>query len=102
MLVSCLQVDPVNCQFKNLTVNNLQNGKTKFTIENATKTRVVLADTKIHILGSYQVSWRQCIAWEAAACQKLACSVLSLASTALTLILIGCRASAWRATPSAA
>ena len=32
-----------------------QNGKTKFTIENATKTRVVLADTKIHILGSYQV-----------------------------------------------
>ena len=33
----------------------MQNGKTKFTIENATKTRVVLADTKIHILGSYQV-----------------------------------------------
>ena len=32
----------------------LQNGKTKFTIENATKTRIVLADTKIHILGSYQ------------------------------------------------
>lgn len=31
-----------------------KNGKTKFTIENATKTRVVLADTKIHILGSYQ------------------------------------------------
>ncbi|KAK9805008.1 hypothetical protein WJX73_000773 [Symbiochloris irregularis] len=29
-------------------------GKTKFTIENATKTRVVLADTRIHILGSYQ------------------------------------------------
>lgn len=35
----------------------LQNGKTKFTIENATKTRVVLADTKIHILGSYQVRY---------------------------------------------
>jgi len=31
-----------------------KDGKTKFTIENATKTRVVLADSKIHILGSYQ------------------------------------------------
>jgi len=29
-------------------------GRVKFTIENATKTRVVLADTKIHILGSFQ------------------------------------------------
>lgn len=29
-------------------------GRTKFTIENVTKTRIVLADTKIHILGSYQ------------------------------------------------
>lgn len=29
-------------------------GKTKFTIENVTKTRIVLADTKIHILGAYQ------------------------------------------------
>jgi len=29
-------------------------GRTKFTIENTTKTRIVLADTKIHILGSYQ------------------------------------------------
>ena len=29
-------------------------GKTKYTIENATKTRIVLADSKIHILGSYQ------------------------------------------------
>lgn len=29
-------------------------GKTKFTIENITKTRVVLADSKIHILGAYQ------------------------------------------------
>ncbi|KAF9593394.1 hypothetical protein IFM89_022573 [Coptis chinensis] len=27
-------------------------GKTKFAIENATKTRIVIADTKIHILGS--------------------------------------------------
>merc|ERR1712083_545333 len=31
-----------------------KNGKTKFTIENVTKTRIVLADSKIHILGSYQ------------------------------------------------
>ncbi len=31
-----------------------KDGKTKFTIENATKTRVVVADTKIHILGSYE------------------------------------------------
>ncbi len=29
-------------------------GKTKFTIENATQTRIVLADTQIHILGSFQ------------------------------------------------
>lgn len=31
-----------------------KSGKTKFTIENATKTRIVLADTRIHILGSFQ------------------------------------------------
>ncbi|KAJ9056228.1 pre-rRNA-processing protein pno1 [Entomophthora muscae] len=29
-------------------------GKTKFAIENTTKTRLVIADTKIHILGSFQ------------------------------------------------
>lgn len=29
-------------------------GKTKYTIENATKTRIVLADSKVHILGAYQ------------------------------------------------
>jgi len=29
-------------------------GKTKYTIENSTKTRIVLADSKIHIMGSYQ------------------------------------------------
>ncbi len=28
-------------------------GKTKFAIENATRTRIVLADTKIHILGAF-------------------------------------------------
>merc|ERR1711959_821497 len=31
-----------------------KNGKTKLAIENATKTRVVIADTKIHLLGSFQ------------------------------------------------
>lgn len=31
-----------------------KDGKTKFTIENTSRTRVVLADTKIHILGSFQ------------------------------------------------
>lgn len=30
-----------------------KNGRTKFAIENSTKTRVVLADTRIHILGSF-------------------------------------------------
>ncbi|CAN1197241.1 RNA-binding protein pno1 [Linum perenne] len=29
-------------------------GKTKFAIENATKTRIVIADKKIHVLGSFQ------------------------------------------------
>ncbi|CAK9156223.1 unnamed protein product, partial [Ilex paraguariensis] len=28
-------------------------GKTKFAIENSTKTRIVITDTKIHILGSF-------------------------------------------------
>jgi len=31
-----------------------KDGRTKFTIENITKTRIVLADSKIHLLGSYQ------------------------------------------------
>lgn len=31
-----------------------KDGRTKFTIENVTKTRIVLADSKIHILGSFQ------------------------------------------------
>mmetsp|Transcript_30141 Transcript_30141/g.70905 ORF Transcript_30141/g.70905 Transcript_30141/m.70905 type:complete len:220 (-) Transcript_30141:1010-1669(-) len=30
-----------------------KDGKTKFAIENATRTRIVLADSKIHILGSF-------------------------------------------------
>merc|ERR1712224_676160 len=29
-------------------------GKIKFTIENATKTRILLTETKIHVLGSFQ------------------------------------------------
>ena len=29
-------------------------GRTKYTIENVTRTRIVLADSKIHILGSFQ------------------------------------------------
>jgi RNA-binding protein PNO1 len=31
-----------------------KDGKTKYTIENASRTRIVLADTKIHLMGSYQ------------------------------------------------
>ncbi|CDW51934.1 RNA binding protein pno1 [Trichuris trichiura] len=31
-----------------------KDGRTKFTIENATRTRIVVADSKIHILGSYE------------------------------------------------
>eukprot|EP00468_Gymnochlora_sp_CCMP2014_P002832 CAMPEP_0167750672 /NCGR_PEP_ID=MMETSP0110_2-20121227/6124_1 /TAXON_ID=629695 /ORGANISM="Gymnochlora sp., Strain CCMP2014" /LENGTH=190 /DNA_ID=CAMNT_0007636025 /DNA_START=67 /DNA_END=639 /DNA_ORIENTATION=+ len=31
-----------------------QGGKTKYTIENATKTRIVLADTHVHLLGSFK------------------------------------------------
>lgn len=31
-----------------------KDGRTRFTIENATRTRIVVADTKIHILGSFE------------------------------------------------
>ncbi|KAJ7383955.1 pre-rRNA-processing protein pno1 [Desmophyllum pertusum] len=31
-----------------------KSGRTKFTIENVSKTRIILADSKIHILGSFQ------------------------------------------------
>ena len=31
-----------------------EGGKTKYAIENATRTRIVIADTKVHLLGSYQ------------------------------------------------
>lgn len=33
-----------------------QDGKTRFAIENATRTRIVIADQRIHMLGSYAVS----------------------------------------------
>lgn len=33
---------------------HFQAGKTKFTVENCTKTRIVIADTRIHILGSFK------------------------------------------------
>lgn len=32
-----------------------KDGKTKFAIENASRTRIVLADSKVHILGAFQV-----------------------------------------------
>ena len=31
------------------------NGRTKFTIENSTRTRIILADSKIHILGDTRI-----------------------------------------------
>ena len=37
-----------------MSLASVQGGKTKFTLENSTKTRVVLADSKIHILGAFQ------------------------------------------------
>jgi RNA-binding protein PNO1 len=30
-----------------------EKGKTRFAVENATRTRIVLADSRVHILGSY-------------------------------------------------
>ena len=35
-----------------ITVSSTE-GKTKFAIENATKTRLVIADQKVHIMGSF-------------------------------------------------
>ncbi|KAA0198363.1 hypothetical protein HAZT_HAZT005981 [Hyalella azteca] len=31
-----------------------KSGKTRFTLENATKTRIVIADSRVHILGAHQ------------------------------------------------
>jgi len=30
------------------------NGKTRFMLENATKTRIIIADTRVHVLGAYE------------------------------------------------
>ena len=38
---------------KQAAIKAIQDGKTKYAIENATRTRIVIADTKVHILGSY-------------------------------------------------
>ena len=37
----------------NVTEATGQDGKTKYAIENSTRTRIVLADSKVHILGSF-------------------------------------------------
>jgi RNA-binding protein PNO1 len=39
--------------FKCNIIVTLAEGKTKFAIENATKTRLVIADQKVHIMGSF-------------------------------------------------
>lgn len=38
----------------NIALTAGHNGKTKFAIENATRTRVVLAGQKVHILGTFK------------------------------------------------
>jgi hypothetical protein len=47
-----------------------QGGKTKYTIENATRTRIVLADTHVHILGC--VGCLPCRGW-AVVLRELSC-----------------------------
>lgn len=42
------------CILANVTRTAGHNGKTKFAIENATRTRVVLAGQKVHILGTFK------------------------------------------------
>lgn len=50
-LVRCFPPPPILTRL--LPRAAAQGGKTRFAIENATRTRIVLADHKIHILGTY-------------------------------------------------